>query len=295
MKILVADDQRANRVLAQNLLSRAGHEVMLANNGQIAVDLTQNAHFDLILMDVHMPILGGIDAQKRIRAQSTGSPAPLIFALTAHTGRTAREKLLSEGFAAVLVKPFSVAALEKALRTLGDVEKEKPQIAGPQPGPQLGGQSGGQSAPASLSKPARTNPDIQTSCKAPLIDEKILSPLINSLGIEGLRDITKVFWCEIAKIWAQIKSAAQRLNLQDPKALEDLHMAAHALSGAAANIGLFRVHIQAQILEYAKPEDIASLITALRASLRQSKQSLSLRLEFESALTGSFQGHLYSP
>src|SRR5258708_17990734 len=95
LKILVAEDNKVNQRLALRLLEKLGHSVELANNGREAVDMLNQGVFDVVLMDVPMPMLGGLEATAVIRENEKrpGARVP-IFALTARALKGARERCL---------------------------------------------------------------------------------------------------------------------------------------------------------------------------------------------------------
>jgi len=106
LKILVVDDNRINRKLVTTLLKQSFAEVFEATTGKEAVDLTQTRSFDLIFMDIHMPVMNGIDATANIRASEHGGQRTPIIALTANAVRGERERLTSSGLDACLIKPL---------------------------------------------------------------------------------------------------------------------------------------------------------------------------------------------
>ncbi|ORY02793.1 hypothetical protein K493DRAFT_311968, partial [Basidiobolus meristosporus CBS 931.73] len=107
MKILLAEDNLVNQKLAAKILEKHGHEVTIVSNGLLAVEATEHYRFDLILMDVQMPIMGGFEATARIREmeRTTGTHIPII-ALTAHAMIGDREKCLTAGMDEYVTKPL---------------------------------------------------------------------------------------------------------------------------------------------------------------------------------------------
>jgi signal transduction histidine kinase/DNA-binding response OmpR family regulator len=113
LRILLAEDNEVNRMLAVHMLKRQGHTVVIAQDGQEAVDAVQREVFDLVLMDVQMPVLGGFDATRQIRAQETAPDArhlPII-AMTAHALKGDREACLDAGMDDYIAKPIKVHEL----------------------------------------------------------------------------------------------------------------------------------------------------------------------------------------
>jgi signal transduction histidine kinase/CheY-like chemotaxis protein/ligand-binding sensor domain-containing protein len=119
LRILVAEDNLVNQRLALRMLERQGHSVTLANNGREAVDMAGGAAFDLILMDIQMPVLGGFEATAAIRQhqERTGSRIPII-ALTANAMKGDRERCLEAGMDGYLSKPIHSQELYKLLSTV---------------------------------------------------------------------------------------------------------------------------------------------------------------------------------
>ncbi|MGR3759160.1 ATP-binding protein [Roseobacteraceae bacterium NS-SX3] len=109
-QILVTDDNAINRLLLEKMLGQLGHTVTTAAGGAEAVELVQNAGFDLIFMDISMPEVDGIEAVRRIRARGFAAKTPIV-ALTAHAAPEDHARFLKAGFAEVLTKPARKSAL----------------------------------------------------------------------------------------------------------------------------------------------------------------------------------------
>jgi len=114
--ILLAEDNIVNQEVARDMLEQIGHQVDIANNGLEAVEMLQNRHYDIVLMDIHMPEMDGIEATHEIRKreQSLGLHTPIV-ALTANAMSGDRERFIAEGMDGYLSKPFSKNALAKIL------------------------------------------------------------------------------------------------------------------------------------------------------------------------------------
>jgi PAS domain S-box-containing protein len=109
-RILVVEDEPINRDIAVELLTGIGLEVVTAENGLIAVDRYKRANFDLVLMDIQMPVLNGLDATRQIRALENGASTPIV-ALTANAFSADREHCLDAGMTDFLAKPVYPDAL----------------------------------------------------------------------------------------------------------------------------------------------------------------------------------------
>jgi PAS domain S-box-containing protein len=115
--VLLVEDNEINRVVAREMLRAAGHSVTEAHNGREAVDLAQDQAFDLILMDISMPVLDGRQATREIRAGQGMSANTPIVALTANAMAEEQEAYLSDGMVDVLTKPLSRTALVRIVTT----------------------------------------------------------------------------------------------------------------------------------------------------------------------------------
>lgn len=118
LSILVAEDNAVNRRLIERVLQSAGHHVITAPNGKQALALAENQIFDLILMDVDMPEMNGLEATSAIReTEIQGSHVP-IYALTAHALTGDRERCLAGGMDGYLSKPVD---MDELLRIIADL------------------------------------------------------------------------------------------------------------------------------------------------------------------------------
>ncbi|MEO8498743.1 MAG: response regulator, partial [Planctomycetota bacterium] len=118
LKILLAEDGLVNQRVAVGLLKKHGHTVTIAQNGREAVDAIRNESFDLVLMDVHMPEMGGLEATVAIRAyeKQQGCHTPII-AMTAAAMKGDREQCLEAGMDGYVSKPVSSEQLRLAIET----------------------------------------------------------------------------------------------------------------------------------------------------------------------------------
>ena len=105
--ILLVEDNEINLVLAREMLTKAGHNVRVARNGQIAVDMARDCRFDLILMDISMPVMDGRGATRAIRSGDGACADVPIVALTANAVAEEQEAFLSDGMNDVLTKPLT--------------------------------------------------------------------------------------------------------------------------------------------------------------------------------------------
>ena len=113
LSILLAEDNAINQALARGLLENRGHTVTVVENGQLAYDRLAADTFDIVLMDVQMPVMDGIEATKRIRAreQEAGAGHLPVIAMTAHAMAGDRERCLEAGMDGYVPKPIQVEQL----------------------------------------------------------------------------------------------------------------------------------------------------------------------------------------
>jgi two-component system sensor histidine kinase EvgS len=117
MHVLMVEDDPSNQVATRKLLEKSGHAVTMAENGQEALELLRTGDFDIVLMDIQMPVMGGQEATMEIRNSpglSASKNIPII-ALTAYAMTGDREKFLASGMDDYLVKPVSLENLQRVI------------------------------------------------------------------------------------------------------------------------------------------------------------------------------------
>jgi CheY-like chemotaxis protein len=216
LRVLVAEDNKINQQFARMLLTKAGHAVTIADNGEEAVAAVRAADYDVVLMDVQMPILDGIEATRHIRALAPPKNAVPIIAVTAHAMTGAREEYLASGMDGYLSKPLDPSAL---LRLLDDYAGSAPPAA----------QAAATPAPA---------------CDT-IFDPDSIAALEKYLPPSSIRELLAMFVDQIDSQIAPLRSAAAARDL-DPLGRE-----AHSLAGSAGNIGISRLSLLARELEAA--------------------------------------------
>ena len=116
LSILVVDDNEINRQLMSILLTRQGHHVEVASNGLEALEAVKVKKFDIVFMDLQMPVMDGIEASRRIREWESEGVHTFIVALTAGYFPEDGQKLFEAGMDNYLTKPFQVEHIQKLLR-----------------------------------------------------------------------------------------------------------------------------------------------------------------------------------
>ncbi len=214
LKILLAEDNATNQKLAVRLLEKRGHKVVVVDNGQDAVDELSKSEFDLVLMDVQMPIMGGFEAVARIRAREAPPKRHTrIIAMTAHAMKGDRDRCLRAGMDGYLAKPIQAEDLYDAL--------EQPI------------QADFAYARALESTPTPNSFSLDRSA--------VLSRLDGDTDL--LRELVKIFLKDAPRLLAEAKSA-----LAEGDATR-LQRAAHTLKGAASNFSALAAAGAAEQLE----------------------------------------------
>jgi PAS domain S-box-containing protein len=118
IRVLLVEDDEANLASSKSMLQMFGHSVAIAKDGQEAIQLFSQQDFDLIFMDIQMPIIDGVEATKRIRNSGLSHANIPIIAMTAYAMSGDKEKFLAVGMNGYIAKPFSMAELKLAINTV---------------------------------------------------------------------------------------------------------------------------------------------------------------------------------
>jgi CheY-like chemotaxis protein/HPt (histidine-containing phosphotransfer) domain-containing protein len=207
LRILLAEDNAVNQQLAVKLLEKRGHSIAVAGNGRNAVQQFQPGAFDLILMDVHMPVMNGFEATALIRQkeQGTGARAPIV-AMTAYAMKGDRQRCLDAGMDGYVSKPVDAEELFRVIASLlPDAVQEEPAYS-----------------EAPLSLPLDLPAD-------DVLDRPRLLASVDC-DIEFLSRLVNAFFGTCHNATSEIRDA---VACGDSGRLED---AAHTLKGAAGNI-----------------------------------------------------------
>jgi CheY-like chemotaxis protein len=122
LHVLLAEDNVVNQLLAASLLKRRGHRVTIVTDGQQALAAIAATAFDIVLMDVQMPIMGGLDATRSIRLTESATSVHLpIVAMTAHAMKGDRERCLEAGMDDYMSKPLSPATLYEIVERVSEI------------------------------------------------------------------------------------------------------------------------------------------------------------------------------
>ncbi len=240
-KVLLAEDNPVNQRVARAMLAKLGLQVEVAGDGGEAVRLAQGRHFDIILMDCHMPVMDGYEATAAIRRGETSPDRVPIIALTANVMEGNRDKCLATGMDDFLAKPYKLeqlrAAVGRWLRPLAATPQDAHIAAG-------------------AGAPAAT-----TAINTAFLDQfRELDP---SGGTELIRSILQVYLDTSGEGIERVERATG-----DGDA-ESLRQAAHGLKSSSANVGAEHLSAVLKLLEQhgqdGKLDAARSLLEPLRA------------------------------
>lgn len=238
LHVLLVEDTPANTVIAQAFLRRLGHTNRHAPNGLEALELLRQERFDLVLMDVEMPVMDGLDATRRLRAGEAGEQNRFVpvLAMTAHALAAFREKCAEVGMSGFVAKPVS-------LRDLAEI------LSG-----QRAGSSG--SRPQDAARPEPDRPD--------LVD---MGSALDMLGghREIYNEVLGIFLADLAAKRQTLDEAlGQALKQNDTTALR---LAAHSLKSSCASVGAWPASRAAGNLEDAAKDGLTALLPGLCETL----------------------------
>ena len=219
LAILVVDDDDLNRRMMHILLTREGHRVELASNGLEAFNMIKLKRYDVVFMDLQMPVMDGVDASQKIREWENGGPRTFIVALTASYLPERGEKLYEAGIDNYIPKPFELVHIQRMLKYRADAIQA-----------------------SSLNLQAVRNEEISIS-----------GILDFQEGVKRVGGDVDIYWELLGDF---IQELPEKLNAMENyftvKNMDGLSRAAHNLKGVAANLGIL------QLSEYADRLDTES-------------------------------------
>ncbi len=237
LRVLLAEDNPINQKLAATLLQKRGHEVVVVGNGRAAVAALAGEPFDVVVMDVQMPEMDGLEAARRVREmeKQSGGHVPIV-AMTAHAMSSHRQQCLEAGMDAYVVKPIQRQEFIETVETLA-LDLLIPAAAA-----------------------ANDHEEDQ------VLDQKALLDLVNG-DSKALKNLIKAFVEDLG---------GQRSEIQRAVAMRDGRMiqrAAHSLKGAASNLTAAAVAAAAKRLEkMGRANDLAQVDEAYAALEKEIKR-----------------------
>lgn len=243
--ILLVDDNYANRLIAQTILQREGHHVTLAENGLEAIRQTHIRIFDLIILDIQMPVMDGLEAYKHITNALNPNQFTPIMALSAYCSKEEVQLYHQTGFKIVLEKPLSADKLFYSWARLHQSEKQ---------------------------------PEIHMQSKVPLLDDNTLTYLAQLASQESLINLCRAFESVTASHIRELDDILMHSDASHAEILGRLSNHAHALSSSSSNIGASRLQHIADQLKMTSHDHAPILFKQLKSTFLLSRKLLLARL-----------------
>jgi len=218
-RVLVAEDSRGSQMVAEALLAKVGCEVRLANDGAEAVQAVSEEQFDVVLMDLSMPNMDGLEATRRIRAMKGRSASVPIIALTANAFTEDREECVDAGMSDFIAKPIKFNSLIDRIVHWVSIDTDE--------------------APGEKAEDAEQ----MHSCESELMDLNILSSMEEQTSHELVTEIIGIFINETAEKMTLLREAGERQEH------ETIVAEAHAIKSSASTFGAVRLQEVANQVE----------------------------------------------
>jgi len=251
-RILVVEDNRANQQVVLAMLERLGCRAVIANNGRESLQLVIREHFDLVLMDCHMPEMDGYEATAQIRKLEGDDPQLPIVAMTANVQKGEAEKCLAVGMDDYLAKPLKLNTLSATLsRWFVGVEY-------------------------AMAEPLELVGLAEGAEQYNVLDATVMSELREQIG-DALPTMVRVFLDDIP---AYVRSLKDAISVGDSKAIGDM---AHGIKGGASNFGAQQlVTVCQQMEDMGRAEKLAGTQELLVQLINESSLlEAQLRREFK--------------
>ncbi|TWU55187.1 PAS domain-containing protein [Rubripirellula reticaptiva] len=262
LRILLAEDNEINQRLAVGLLSKEGHDVTVVADGSLALTMLEKQSFDVVLMDVQMPVMDGYETTRIIRErEASSSQRTTIIAMTAHAMKGDREKCLSAGMDEYIPKPVRIATLRERLIAVNQAKAPQPNFTN----------SDDQNFDEESLHPdpvPTTNPETSSDCD-PKMNDHTESPIDWEQAHLTVGGDTHLL-CELMGVYlSEVESLMRtfdRANSTDDR--KSLRRAAHTLKGASLSVGALATSVVAESLEMVSDDADADEITKRIAEVK---------------------------
>ena len=231
----MAEDNQINQLIASNMLESAGHKVDVVSNGVEAVQAIETDAYDLVLMDIFMPEMDGINATRKIREIPGAVSKIPIIALTANAMAGERDKCLAAGMNEVVSKPFDIEHLvERMKHCIGDGNSTMAAV----------------DETSARAEPANNNQDRALDRPAAvddttILDQAVLAKLSDAVGEEMMPDLVGQSVDDMRDNLARI------VELGNAADLDALQREAHVLKSTSGGFGAVRLQRLGQALDFA--------------------------------------------
>jgi PAS domain S-box-containing protein len=269
LKILLAEDNIVNQRLALGVLKPQNHEITVVENGRKAVEMYADQPFDLILMDIQMPVMNGLEATREIRKHEieTGKHVTIV-AMTAHAMKGDREKCINAGMDEYLSKPIRIRELQEKLAELFGTKVES------RPAKARTDSAGERQAPGERGRKARPKPAAQAVSfpdNNGVIDWQAAYKSVN-YSESLLRELIQLFLDDLPRLTENLRQAV--LDADQKK----LKSGAHLLKGSMLFLHSRPSYESAMKLEQLCKKDDLSKADALLEELELNLETLSAEL-----------------
>jgi CheY-like chemotaxis protein len=247
LRILVAEDHPVNQQVILGLLRHLGYQPDLAGDGQEVLDALARQPYDVVLMDIQMPEMDGLEATRRLREELPAERQPRVLAMTAHAMAGDRERCLAAGMDGYLSKPVQIADLAAALAAGNDTARRE-----------------------------STSSSGTGEWTAPLLDP-LQVDLLRNLAVESRKDLLDTLVATFRESSRNDFATARRCA--EEGRWTEVGLSAHHLKGSSATLGAARVAaVCAAIVERARTSsrtnEIESLLRRLGRELERALDAL---------------------
>lgn len=248
LSILLVEDNRVNQQVVTRFLGCLGQSADIASNGQQAVNMTLENDYDLILMDMQMPIMDGIEATRQIKGRKTRNAATPVIAMTANASDDDRRACMEVGMAGFELKPITLSRLHNLLERTASLELcgMMQEFMDAHPVIDI------EHIPY-VTRSADLIPMKANTTAA--LDEKRKLELIEVLGEDDFNSLLLSYYSDVDELLSDLNTA---LKSEDPKLID---RALHSIKGAASNVGFNSIAQLAEEMRHAPlvPVEVSTL------------------------------------
>ncbi len=238
LRVLLAEDNPTNQMVATQMLESLGASVAIANDGAEALDIVDSAKFDLILVDIEMPRISGIELLRRLRARGDMLAEKPMIALTAYVMREHRAAIAAAGADGVIAKP--ILSIEQFGAEICRYMRKRGTL------------SAGSGSAVDQGSDATGGAD-QDAPHMPVIDRGVYDTLAETIGPTAMDEL-------LEKVVSDTHDALDRLvRAEDPIDMDEIRTVSHILISVAGAIGAQRVQDEAKTVNAAAQQDDRAL------------------------------------
>jgi len=250
-RILLAEDNPTNQKVIQLVLRQLGYQADLAEDGFQVLDALNNKDYDLVLMDVQMPRMDGLEASRAIRKIYPAERQPYIIAMTANAMSGDRELCLDAGMDDYLSKPVRIEELSVALLRRQQVQTKGPQVIPSEPLLTLDGVRPDSGLQEATRESQKEGVELSQEESSPVnagvvIDRSVIDTIVTFLGPQGnqaIEEVAVLFRQNIPDLIAQLDRSLILLDLQTMRRL------AHSIKSSSVSLGAVLLSDEARKLE----------------------------------------------